>query len=69
MKRNLFLLLPLVFSSSCQKKDTVLTPQQEIEYQQMMQKAQRDHPPKTYDELKRENDELKAKEMERALEK
>ena len=69
MKRILVLLSIIALLSACQKKDTVLTPQQEAEYQQMMQKAQRDHPPKTYGELQRENDELKDKEMRRAMEK
>ena len=60
-------LVTILLFGACQKKDTVLTPQQEAEYKQMMNKAMAEHPPPTYDELKRENEELKDRETERAM--
>lgn len=69
MNRIVILLLLLAFAPACQKKDTVLTPQQEAEYQRMMDESLAKHPPPTYDQLKRENEDLKDREIQRAMEK
>ncbi len=66
---RLFCLISIVALVACEKKDTVMTPEQEAEYQRMLQKNLREHPQPSYEELKRENEELKDKEIERAMEK
>jgi hypothetical protein len=57
----LCLLLAIGFFTSCHKKDAVLTPQQEAEYARMMANAREP----SYDELRRENEELKDRESRR----
>ena len=56
--------IALAFASCQKKRDVVLTPEQEAEYARMMNR-----PKPTYDELQRENDELKYREQQRALDK
>ena len=55
-------------ASACQKRDTVMTPQQEEEYAKMMREAQAKSK-STYSELQQENDRLKDEAMRRAVEK
>ncbi len=68
--RLLFLLtvLILVIHAVCQKKDTTMSPEQEAEYQRLVNQSLANHPPPTYEQLKEENQELKDKEIERAME-